>query len=101
MDEVETREGGPAESYHTGINSKGAIMAERREINGFDAILFGSPAPFAALKIHARPVVAGKSQVGRQDRYMMPTLGHPARERAHLDDWPSFFLKGVIRLHDF
>ena len=98
MDEVKTREGGPAESYHMGINRKSAIMAERREIDGFDAILFGS---FAALKIHAVPVVSGKPKVRREDRYMMPTLGQPARKSAHLDYGPPLFLKGVIRLHDF
>jgi hypothetical protein len=40
MDHVESLEGGPAESYHTGVHRESAIVAESRDIDGLDPILF-------------------------------------------------------------
>jgi len=76
-------------------------MTERGEINDLDAILFGSPAPLAALELHVPPAALAESKVGRQDRHLMPMLDEPSREGAHLDYRSSLFLEGIIGLHNF
>ena len=101
MDQVETPEGTPAKSYHKGIDRESAIMTERGEINDLDAILFGSPAPLAALELHVQPAALAESKVRRQDRYLMPALDEPSREGPHLDHGTSLFLEGIIGLHNF
>ncbi len=101
MDEVETHEGGPAESYHTGINRKSAIMADRGEINGFDTVLFRSPAPFATLEVHAESVMRSKPKVRGEDGYLVASLDEPASQGTHLDHRSALFLKRIVGLHNF
>ena len=94
MDEVESHEGSLAESYHTGIDRESAIMAEGGEIDRFDAVLFGAPAPFATLEIRAQAVVRGEAEVRRQNRHVMPALDESASEGSNLDDGSAFSWNG-------
>jgi len=98
MDKVEVPEGSPAESYHTGINRESAIMAERGEINRFDAVLFGSPAPFAALEARAKPLALGKPKIRGQNGYLVAALDEPERKGANLYNRTAIFLEGIIGL---
>src|SRR6266481_6441431 len=53
MDQVEVPEGRPAESYHTRIQRESPIVAQTREVDGFDSVLIGTPSPAAATHVHA------------------------------------------------
>src|SRR4029077_10641917 len=53
MNQVEVPEGRPTESYHTRIECESAVVAQTREIDGFDSILFCAPSPAGATHVQS------------------------------------------------
>jgi hypothetical protein len=96
MDRVELPKRSPAESYHAGIQRQGAIMTERREIDDFDAALYGSPAPFAVLGFHTGGHPIANPEIRRQNGHLMASLHEPSGKCSNLDDRPALFLERIV-----
>src|ERR1700733_529205 len=101
MGQVESTEGSPAKSYHTGIESKSAIMRDQGEINDFHAVLNGAPAPFAAFEFLPVAGAAGQPKISGENGDFMTALDQAPRERADFDDGAALFLERIVGLYDF
>jgi len=99
MGQVESPEGDPAESYHARVQGESAIVAESREIDDFDPILFRSPSPLARFGLYVRPVELAKPQVNSQHGHPMPPLSEPSGEGGHLCDRSTLLLEGIVSLN--